>query len=572
MKIPVLLFLGVMKISFAQYPELDWSTLYDGPMQGHKVDYFQDMVVDDNENYYIISGTKGPASNFDFNITTIKINSEGIFQWANTYDGGGSNSGDHPRDILYDPSGFIISIGKLREAGIIAIKYNLTGQVQWTYISPNANDEAYSSAIDAEGNIYIAGYTRPLQNQAHFDAMIIKLNSGGTQQFRNFYRFGLALISPSASYRSYFTQMVWDNNGDLVTVGNFSRSGGGWICNFAAKYNKSGNELWRTLFLDDSLNTGAIYINASICVDASNNIYAAGSNVTDNIFYNNYQVARLDNSNGMVSWRQNINASSFGSGDDFVKSLQADNLGNVYLSGMSRKFANTNSFTVIKFNSSNGDTLWNKFLFDDSYCANTYNDFIIDESDNLLISTPVYIFSSYGCVRKYNPDGDTLWVKIVNNAFWGNQWDASWINAHLTTIIKKDNKIYFGSSGGTSISDTLDVCAAKILEGTTDLEQISSEIPESFQLYQNYPNPFNPSTKIRWQSPVSSWQSIKIYDVLGNEVSILFDEYKLAGSYEVEFDASKISSGIYFYKLQAFDPGTSSGKGFSETKKMILIK
>lgn len=88
--------------------------------------------------------------------------------------------------------------------------------------------------------------------------------------------------------------------------------------------------------------------------------------------------------------------------------------------------------------------------------------------------------------------------------------------------------------------------------------------PSEFYLNQNYPNPFNPSTKISWQSPVSGHQTLKVFDVLGNEVATLVDEYKEAGRYEVNFDASKLSSGIYFYKLQ-----TGS---FVETKKMILMK
>ena len=85
-----------------------------------------------------------------------------------------------------------------------------------------------------------------------------------------------------------------------------------------------------------------------------------------------------------------------------------------------------------------------------------------------------------------------------------------------------------------------------------------------FKLNQNYPNPFNPSTKISWQSPVTSWQTLRVYDVLGNEVATLVNDEKPAGVYEVIFDASGLSSGIYFYRL-------STGS-FTETKKMILTK
>jgi len=98
----------------------------------------------------------------------------------------------------------------------------------------------------------------------------------------------------------------------------------------------------------------------------------------------------------------------------------------------------------------------------------------------------------------------------------------------------------------------------------SEVIEIDLGLPTEYELTQNYPNPFNPSTKISWQSPVSSHQTLKVYDVLGNEVATLVNEYKPAGSYEVTFDASSLSSGIYLYKIQ-------SGN-FIQTKKMILIK
>ena len=86
----------------------------------------------------------------------------------------------------------------------------------------------------------------------------------------------------------------------------------------------------------------------------------------------------------------------------------------------------------------------------------------------------------------------------------------------------------------------------------------------SFELYQNYPNPFNPSTVINWQASVGSRQSLKVYDALGNEVAVLVDEWKEAGSHSINFDASGLSSGIYLYRLQ-------SGN-FIKTKKMIFLR
>lgn len=99
---------------------------------------------------------------------------------------------------------------------------------------------------------------------------------------------------------------------------------------------------------------------------------------------------------------------------------------------------------------------------------------------------------------------------------------------------------------------------------TTDVNDSDAQIPNEFKLEQNYPNPFNPSTKISWQVPFSSHQTLKVYDVLGKEVATLVDEEKPAGNYEIEFDAANLSSGMYLYRLQ-----TGS---FIETNKMIYLK
>jgi hypothetical protein len=90
-----------------------------------------------------------------------------------------------------------------------------------------------------------------------------------------------------------------------------------------------------------------------------------------------------------------------------------------------------------------------------------------------------------------------------------------------------------------------------------------------FTLEQNYPNPFNPSTRISWQSTVGSWQTLKVFDIMGNEVATLINEYRPAGKYEIEFIVGQdsnpdITSGVYFYQLK-------SGN-LVQTKKMVLLK
>ena len=96
------------------------------------------------------------------------------------------------------------------------------------------------------------------------------------------------------------------------------------------------------------------------------------------------------------------------------------------------------------------------------------------------------------------------------------------------------------------------------------IHNISTEIPASFSLSQNYPNPFNPVTNIRYQIANNTFVCLKIFDILGKEVETLVNETKAPGIYEVNWNAARYSSGVYFYKLQA--------DGFTQTRKMLLTK
>ena len=95
--------------------------------------------------------------------------------------------------------------------------------------------------------------------------------------------------------------------------------------------------------------------------------------------------------------------------------------------------------------------------------------------------------------------------------------------------------------------------------------QISSEIPVAFGLSQNYPNPFNPATQIKYDIAKASYVSIKVFDVLGNEVAAVFNGNLAAGKYSADFNASNLATGIYFYSLVV------DGQKI-DTKKMILVK
>ena len=89
-------------------------------------------------------------------------------------------------------------------------------------------------------------------------------------------------------------------------------------------------------------------------------------------------------------------------------------------------------------------------------------------------------------------------------------------------------------------------------------------VPKIFALYQNYPNPFNPSTQIKYSIPEYGYTSLKVYNLLGEEVATLFEGYQQAGNYSVSFNATGLASGIYLYRFMS--------NSFVKTKKLILLK
>jgi hypothetical protein len=96
----------------------------------------------------------------------------------------------------------------------------------------------------------------------------------------------------------------------------------------------------------------------------------------------------------------------------------------------------------------------------------------------------------------------------------------------------------------------------------------TSNVPENFALEQNYPNPFNPVTNINYSLPIESKVSIKIFDITGKEIKEIANDLQMAGNYSVQFNASDLSSGTYFYKITA----EGERNKFVTTKKMILVK
>jgi hypothetical protein len=187
-----------------------------------------------------------------------------------------------------------------------------------------------------------------------------------------------------------------------------------------------------------------------------------------------------------------------------------------------------------------------------------------------------------------NPQGHGIYAQRINpdSTFaWQNnsvRLTDKFVNAGIVTLNPDINNggaivifSYAGPPSGTGDNLYAKYIGANgVLGGVTSIENENENVNrlEDFYLAQNYPNPFNPSTKIRFTIPdVGTGLSaggglsvLKVYDVRGSEVATLVNDYKPAGSYEVDFNASKLSSGVYFYKLQV---GT-----YVQSRKMILMK
>jgi hypothetical protein len=136
--------------------------------------------------------------------------------------------------------------------------------------------------------------------------------------------------------------------------------------------------------------------------------------------------------------------------------------------------------------------------------------------------------------------------------------------------MKRGNNLVYVNNSSRSY---LDLPLSNFVIG---IRNVSLNIPENFKLYQNYPNPFNPYTKIKFAVPVTVTSQtsnirIDVFDVLGRQVELLVNDHLKPGTYEIDFNGSKYSSGVYFYRLTVQNEKMQTPL-YSQTLKMILLK
>jgi hypothetical protein len=522
--------------SYSQVHE-EWVQRYNGP--GNNLDGANSIAVDAFGNVYVTGWSVGTGTYADY--ATIKYNTNGVQQWVQRYNGPGAGSSD-AISITVDVSGNVYVTGSSwgYDDDYATIKYNTNGIQQWIqrYNGPgNLSDAATSIAVDDLGNVFVTG--RTWGNGTSSDYTTIKYDANGVQQWVQTYN------GPGNNYDAA-TSIAVDSSGNVYVTGYSYGSGTGFDYT-TLKYNTNGVQQWIQRYNGPGNGADLAF---SMVVDGSGDVYVTGQS-DGNGTGSDYATIKY-NASGVQQWVQRYNGP--GNYDDVANAVAVDGTGDVFVTGVS-----DSDYTTIKYSSS-GVQLWTQRYNGPGNGDDEATSIAIDSSGNVYVTG--WSNGDYATV-KYNTNGIQMWIQRYNGP--GNGWDA----ATSIAVDGSGNVYVTGGSDGNGTS--YDYATIKYSQNI-GIKRISSEVPDKFVLYQNYPNPFNPSTKIKFEIPLSplskrgvgGFVTLKIYDLLGREVANLVNEKLMPGSYEVEWDASNYPSGVYFYKLTA--------NSFIESKMMVLIK
>lgn len=507
--------------------------------------------VDDFGNVYV-TGSSNSAGVGTEDYLTIKYNSAGSEEWTSRINGSGG-SVDIPYALIIDSSGSIIitggSVGSGSGNDYFTIKYSPDGDTLWTrrYNGPrNSKDIAYSIALDDSQNIFITGESEGSTGTHGIfeDYATVKYNPAGDFQWAARYN------GPAGDY-DRANSICIDAEGNIyvtgISDGGSSGSSDPHFDYATIKYNSAGVTQWIRRYNSSNGEDEGIMVKADIL----GNIFVTGysSDVSTSADYTTINYS----ADGDTTWISKYNGPA--SNDDRASALAVDNLGNVFVTGKSYGGSITNyDFATIKYNSL-GDSVWVNRYNGGASDIDGATAVSLDETGNVYVTGYSSNFSTAFdyTTMKFNSAGELGW--IIN---YTNSESAGSSDEPSSMLVDSAGIVYV-----TGMS-ALDYATIKYVPIPVSVEDSPRYIPNKFLLEQNYPNPFNPSTRIKYSIPTSEFVTLKVYDVLGNEVAALVNEEKPAGSYEVTFDASQLSSGIYFYTLKV--------GSFIETKKMTFLK
>ena len=525
------LIISALIILFIQselYPQVkqEWVQRFANPTNG--VYNVAGIAVDNSGNVFV-SGSMTGTTLTDY--ITIKYNSSGDEQWRRVFTG---LIEDRAIDMALDNSGNIcvtgLSENQTGTYDIVTIKYNTQGDSVWVKryngASSTAMDQPVAMFIDSDDNIYVSGFTFgstpmvfvTIKYSPQGDSLwVAKFPSGGTSLPRD---------------------IIGDNAGNVYVYGRGTT---------VLKYDPEGNLLWNKNYSFEAAESNKI-----LCIDNSGNIYFAAIKNTST--FGDFAVVKI-NSAGDTIWTGVYNGlGNLQANHDEPTSICIDNNGNIFLTG--RVYAlSTYYFSTIKYDTA-GNFLWER-VYSNPQNGEGGNAALTDNSGNVYVSGGSNDYTTI----KYNSGGDSLWTIFYNGPSNLND---------ISDVMAMDNSgnIYVaGRSRQTGGSGYYDIVTIKYSQTITNMP-LQNIQTENFKLNQNFPNPFNPSTNLEYVIPDLGFVSIKVYDILGNEIVTLVNEKKYPGSYLIEFDGSSLPSGTYFYELKI-----ESEKGtYSNVKRMVLLK
>jgi hypothetical protein len=420
------------------------------------------------------------------------------------------------------------------------IKYDPNGNkiFQLRYGDPAYGESFGDALFDNSGNIIVAVSTRTVSDST-YNMALLKYNSSGIIQQYQSYSSTYSHITP--------LKLLKDFSGNIFVAGsNYNYIDNGV---FVQKYSSQFQLLAQTFFfgVPSALNAfcdAELMLNTDIIICASFKQLSGEYNLS---------VYKLNNYFSSI-WSRTYSIVS--GSNETVNDMIIDNNSNIYLTGNT---STGHEAITVKLNI-DGYLLWSK-LYDRGGQHNYSWDVQVDAYGNVYCSglSALTNQSVDAMILKYNSNG-VLQFDYNYNGLASQMDYFTGMNVSPTGIIT--------ASGVTTnyVNGVLnyDMLTINMQGNFTGLSNTNENIPGKFSLEQNYPNPFNPSTTIRFSLPADSKVKLVVFNSAGQEVASLLNEEMNAGTYEYQFDAGKLSSGVYFYKLIT--------DNFTDTKKMMLVK